>query len=317
MRPLLTALTLSLLAGVAQAADVEGSADHPLIGRFGTAEISRYKQIDFDEALLPKAKIDDEGKLDDSNVLRLEGRITFINYRVPGQKSPLEVIRNYEKSIGAKGFEPLFACKGSDECGRSLNSMVFNSGKVVPNGFSGDAYFGEDSRYLLARRSAPEGDTYALLLAMPVTGGYTPVLVETVDIQAMAQDQVRVEDAATLKKDLAATGKVAVYGVHFDTSKTEIKAESHPALEQMAQLLKDDPALKVYIVGHTDNAGALDGNLNLSRRRAEAVAKALSSDFGIAAERLGAYGVASLAPAASNAEEAGRSLNRRVEIVLR
>jgi len=314
---LLTALTISLLAGTAQAADIEGSADHPLIGRFGTAEISRYKQIDFDEALLPKAKIDDAGKVADSDVLRLEGKITLINYRVPGQKSPLEVIRNYEHALSAKGFETLFACKGYEECGSSLNDLVFNSGKVVPRGFSGDSYFGEDSRYLLAKRSSPEGDTYALLLAMPATGGYTPVLVETVDIQAMAQDQVRVQDAATLKKDLATTGKVAVYGVHFDTDKTEIKAESRPALEQMAQLLKDDPALKVYIVGHTDNVGALDGNLDLSKRRAEAVAKALSSDFGIASERLGAYGVASLAPVASNAEDAGRSLNRRVEIVLR
>lgn len=317
MRILLTALSLSLLAGAALAADVEGSADHPLVGRFGSAEIYRYKQIDFDEALLPKSKVDDEGQLDESNVLHLEGKLTFLNYRVPGQKSPLEVIRNYEKSLGAKGFEILFSCKGLEECGRSLNSLVFNSGKVVPSSFSGDAYFGEDSRYLLAKRSSPEGDTYALLLAMPATGGYTPVLVETVDLQAMTQDQVRVEDAATLKKDLASTGKVAVYGVHFDTNKTEIKAESRPALEQMAQLLKDDPALKVYIVGHTDNVGALDGNLDLSKRRAEAVAKALSSDFGIAAERLGAYGVASLAPLASNAEDSGRALNRRVEIVLR
>ena len=70
------------------------------------------------------------------------------------------------------------------------------------------------------------------------------------------------------------------------------------------------------MVGHTDSVGGFDGNLALSRRRAEAVAAALVKDYGVAAGRLVGNGVASLAPVASNASEEGRAKNRRVELVL-
>ena len=69
------------------------------------------------------------------------------------------------------------------------------------------------------------------------------------------------------------------------------------------------------MVGHTDNQGTLDSNIALSKRRAEAVNAALASQYAIAANRLAAYGVADLAPVASNAAEDGRAKNRRVELV--
>ena len=83
----------------------------------------------------------------------------------------------------------------------------------------------------------------------------------------------------------------------------------------MARLLRSQPALKVFIVGHTDNAGGFDANLALSAARAQAVVAALSR-AGINPQRLAAKGLANLAPVASNAEEAGRTRNRRVEMVL-
>lgn len=73
--------------------------------------------------------------------------------------------------------------------------------------------------------------------------------------------------------------------------------------------------MKLHVVGHTDNVGGYDSNLGLSKRRAEAVVAALSRDFGIAAERLTANGVAYLAPVAVNTTEEGRAKNRRVELV--
>ena len=83
----------------------------------------------------------------------------------------------------------------------------------------------------------------------------------------------------------------------------------------MAALLKDKPDLKVYIAGHTDNTGSLTHNQTLSQQRAEAVVKALASRHGVAAGRMAAKGLASYAPVASNGSEAGRSRNRRVELV--
>jgi OmpA-OmpF porin, OOP family len=73
---------------------------------------------------------------------------------------------------------------------------------------------------------------------------------------------------------------------------------------------------KVFILGHTDNQGALDANLALSKARAQAVVDALTSSYKIDGKRLSASGVANYAPLASNANETGRARNRRVEMVL-
>jgi OmpA-OmpF porin, OOP family len=94
-----------------------------------------------------------------------------------------------------------------------------------------------------------------------------------------------------------------------------VKPESRPTLEQIAKLLGAQPQLNVFIVGHTDNQGAYDYNLDLSRRRAEAVAAELVKNHRIAQARLRTAGVGFLAPVGSNASESGRALNRRVELV--
>ena len=73
--------------------------------------------------------------------------------------------------------------------------------------------------------------------------------------------------------------------------------------------------MKLYVVGHTDNVGSIDSNLKLSKERADAVVNSLTANYGISADRLTAYGVASLAPLASNDSEEGRAKNRRVELV--
>jgi outer membrane protein OmpA-like peptidoglycan-associated protein len=108
---------------------------------------------------------------------------------------------------------------------------------------------------------------------------------------------------------------VALYGIYFDTGKAELKPESRPQLDEMGKLLQAQPALKVYIVGHTDNQGSLEANLQLSQQRAQAVVAALAGTYKIDAKRLQARGVANLAPLAGNGNDAGRARNRRVELV--
>jgi outer membrane protein OmpA-like peptidoglycan-associated protein len=99
--------------------------------------------------------------------------------------------------------------------------------------------------------------------------------------------------------------------------KADVKSESAAALQEIGKLLQQDPKLKLYIVGHTDNVGEFQMNMDLSRRRADAVLKALTTTYGVAPDRLQAYGNGSLAPVASNRDEAGRAKNRRVELVER
>lgn len=103
--------------------------------------------------------------------------------------------------------------------------------------------------------------------------------------------------------------------LHFDTGKADIRPESDAALAEIAKLLQNDPALKLYVVGHTDSDGSFDLNLKLSKDRAAAVTGALVAQYGITSWRLKAHGVASLAPVASNDTEGGKQMNRRVELV--
>ena len=104
-------------------------------------------------------------------------------------------------------------------------------------------------------------------------------------------------------------------GIYFETGKSELKPESAQAIAEVAKLLKEDAGLKLYVVGHTDNAGALEGNMKLSQDRAQSVVQALVRTHGLEAARLKAYGDGPYAPVASNDSEDGRAKNRRVELV--
>jgi len=124
-----------------------------------------------------------------------------------------------------------------------------------------------------------------------------------------------VADAQSLARDISSTGHASVYGIHFDFNKATVKSESEPTLKEIAKLLKQEPNLKLYVVGHTDNVGEITYNMKLSLARAEIVVKALLEKYGVAQNQLKPYGVGPLAPVASNETEEGRTLNRRVELV--
>jgi outer membrane protein OmpA-like peptidoglycan-associated protein len=147
-------------------------------------------------------------------------------------------------------------------------------------------------------------------IEISVSGNYAQTIV--IETQ-LTQDVVA--DAAALTTGLNSNGHMVVNGILFDTGKSEVKPESGPALEEVVKLLKQDPKMKLYVVGHTDNVGALPGNIDLSRARAAAVVQVLTSKYGITADRLQPYGNGPYAPLTSNDTEAGRTLNRRVELV--
>ena len=119
-----------------------------------------------------------------------------------------------------------------------------------------------------------------------------------IEKEAMKQDVTI--DAKAMAHDIGETGRVAIYGILFDTGKSELKPESGPALIEIAKLLKGSPTLKVYVVGHTDMVADLATNLKLSQARAQSVVNALVSQHGIAGARLIAFGDGPYAPVASN-----------------
>jgi len=169
-------------------------------------------------------------------------------------------------------------------------------------------YQNQDPGYRIASMKFSKGgqETWAQILAQE--GRYTLTIVE----KAAIEQQVTAE---FLAKDLTDTGHTAVYGILFDTGKADIKPGSEGVLAEIAGLLKSKPALKLYVVGHTDNAGALEMNMRLSQARAEAVVNVLTTKHGISAPRLKPLGDGPTAPVASNSTEEGRAKNRRVELV--
>jgi len=112
---------------------------------------------------------------------------------------------------------------------------------------------------------------------------------------------------------LEADGFVAVYGIHFDTDKADLKVGAAKTLEEVVKLLKNHLELAIEIQGHTDSTGSDEHNLELSRRRADTV-KAYLLLYDIAGDRLTTAGFGETKPVGDNETEEGRTLNRRVEL---
>lgn len=299
-------------ASGAWAQDLAGAKDHPMISRYPAAVIDRFAEEAFDEYTLLTGKV--KGKTAASAV-DLEGRVTKIRYWIAAGRSSLEVFRNYQEALTASGFETLYRCKNKTCGGRD-----FNLAAVPYTPEQGDAY--KDQRYLAAHLTRSEGDVYVALYVNRAygIGGVAKdriyVQLTVVELQPMEQGLVTV-DAAAMRDGLKQEGHIAIYGILFETDSANVNEVSRPALDEIATLLNTDSTLDLLVVGHTDDRGTLSYNLDLSRRRAQAVVELLELEYGITASRLEGHGVGYLAPVARNDNEAGRALNRRVELVRR
>ncbi len=118
-----------------------------------------------------------------------------------------------------------------------------------------------------------------------------------------------------VRSKLLTEGKIISYGINFDSGKDVIKPESYGAIKAIADILKENPDVKVRIIGHTDTDGQAAANLDLSKRRAAAVKVCLSKDFSIDTARIETDGKGQTEPLASNNTTEGKAKNRRVEFV--
>ena len=300
----LGALTVAI--GAAQQQDIEGSKDHPLVSRYPGLVIGDYAVSEFDEFTLPLGKIKDD-KPEKSQ--RLEGKITRIQYSGPAGRSILEVYRNYEAALKKAGFSTLFSCVNNDGCGNASVTLY------APKG-GDDWSWGAGQRYLSAKLARKEGDVYVSLHVGQWSNldRGSDILLYVIEVKPMEGGLVTV-DAAALASDIKQTGHSAVYGIYFDTGKADVKPESDAALKEIAKLLQEDAGLKLLVVGHTDSVGSLAANMDLSKRRADAVVQSLTGKFCLASARLLAQGAGPLSPVDTNKTEEGRAKNRRVELV--
>ena len=333
------AVALMLSSVHVESRDVPKSADHPLLKRYEGSTIVRYSQKAFDEYKLPVGAVVGQGnKAHFPKVLTLEGRVTRLTYLVPVGRSALEVIRNYEQELKRAGFTTLFAGDHAAIGEGKYDSAFAVAGyqdlelpSVSRTHFN--MLVSQDDRYLAAKLARPEGDVHVALYAAAIGEGWGKFLyadppnrgktaadgqviaqLDIVEAKPMETKMVTVS-AGEMAKGIATTGSVALYGILFDFNSATVKPESMPTLEEIAKLLKGDPALRLLVVGHTDNVGTFDFNKDLSQRRAAAVVQTLTSKFAVDPKRLTPFGVSFASPVASNKTEDGRAKNRRVQLV--
>ncbi|MFQ5737299.1 MAG: DUF4892 domain-containing protein, partial [Thermodesulfobacteriota bacterium] len=267
-------LTLSLSAHA-----VVGVKEHPLVKPYPGSRVWESKVVEFDSLTLPGGTSSYDASSRSyvyERSVKADGKVTVIRYRTPRERSGLEVLGNYREGLSKGGFEVVYSCY-EGECGRGR----------LPKKYFQPSWGYANTGVITGRLVRPEGDVYVSVIVDQSNGYNTLVVVEA---RPMETGLVRV-DADALLDDIERTGHASVYGIYFDTDSSEVKEESKQALGEIAGLLNKNPGLKLYVVGHTDNAGALDYNMGLSKRRAAAVVGVLTKDYGIAPKRLHAAGV--------------------------
>ncbi|MDB5490728.1 MAG: ompA family protein [Micavibrio sp.] len=316
--------------------DIVDGSDSAVLIRYTGSWLIAYENKGFDEADIPTA----ESKVVNEQFApsqKIQGKITRFVYLAPVGRSVLEVHSNYTDALEKSGFQKQFSCEkilcrlgGASvivpyiAASRTFKQVDrFGSRSSIGFGFLN--YHDTDGiRFSIYRKTVGSQDTYVTIMSHPYSGvgqdetqlfNRTGTFIEIIEPKAMQTGMVDILDAAKMQQTLRATGHVSLYGIYFDLDKADVKPESKPALDQMAEMLTKNPALKLYVVGHTDSQGQIAHNADLSRRRAASIMAALVTTYKIGPSRLQSVGLASYAPVASNSSEEGRQKNRRVELV--
>jgi len=334
-------------------ADIEGAEDHPLLKRYADSYIVVDQRIGFDEFTFPTSKLKSQKSTDPSTGWRIyytlaesktvEGPYTRLVYLLPVDRSPLEVLRNYQDEIVAQGGNVLYECK-REECGGIPGRGVQSAGNSpagsrlslamvlrpierlglagYSQGFCATTGNIMDQRYLAAE--LPDVGAYISIHTYTIKSfgytncnafiGRTVAVIDIVEGKPREKKMVTVE-ASDMAQQISETGSVSLYGIFFDTNSTAVREDSEATLQEIAKLIQQQPDLNLLVVGHTDDAGAFEYNMNLSQNRAQSVVDELSEKYGVSKERLVPVGASYISPVSSNETEEGRALNRRVELV--
>lgn len=301
----------------------------------GAGKLTAERRESHDSYPLPVSSWHD-GRVE---TVRAEGPVTVKAWRLPSATmTTLQILEPLRAQLVAAGFSILFEC-ADRECGGF--DFRFHA-EILPEP---DMHVDlGDFRYLAARRDTPQGSEHVALVVsrsneygfiqLARVGGAPEAPVVTAatkspDPAALAaggaaarlpepgaQGDRHGDVGAGVIERLAAEGRATLEDLRFASGARSLAGDRFASLEALAAYLRADPARRVVIVGHTDAEGSLQGNIALSRARAEAVVDLLVRAHGVSPEQLSAEGVGFLAPRASNDTPEGRALNRRVEVVV-
>ena len=270
----------------------EGAREHRLLKFYPEARVDEYSAKDFDAAEIVTAY--KKGAEEPAVAETIEGAVTRYRYEHKPRTSPLEIVRQYEGALKRQGFSTVLAGREQQFPG-------------VPS-LGGSAAFGS---FRLDRDGAPA--VWVNVSAWEQNGPNDP-MSDVVIVEIKGMEQKLEANADTMLREIEKSGRVAVYGITFETGKATIRPESDKVLAEVLKLLNTNSTLKLRIEGHTDNIGAAATNKKLSEERANAV-KAWLVQKGIKPATLAASGFGDAKPVGDNGSETGRAQNRRVELV--
>lgn len=295
-------LFASAVFGFTAPAFAEDGQDHPMVSRYPGTTISQYDFKEFEEAQLLLSKpYEQNGKWVADKVLPVEGQVTYIHYKKPDTVSALQIFRNYQSALTKGGFKELFSCnRPCTETNLSSFQSLLKARDLYLN-------YSRDNQYL----SAQNNNVYVSLFVNE--GGVWLFVIEKGEMET---DKISVVGNSPIAEALNKSGRVDVYGLTFDTGKSNLKPSSKITLDELAKILTDNPQMNLDVIGHTDNVGTEESNLTLSQERSDQVVAVLVSDYGINPTRLNPLGKGQSQPVASNENEKGKATNRRVEFVI-
>ena len=233
--------------------------------------------------------------------------LEFDGYQLDGAGNTLTVTG--VSASGSTVWEAIFPYSGQN--------LFFRAGKITSDTPIGGAVAGRHHFSFMARGTGlkvyVDRERVASVPDVTENGVATHLNFRLWSPKKPMLANVRFAEGCRPAKDMLAEGKLVTYGIHFESGSDIVQPDSAPILRQVAAYLTSKPDVKLKITGHTDNVGKAPANLDLSKRRAAAVAAILVSQFGVAAERFQTDGKGDTQPLSPNLKPEGRAMNRRVE----
>ena len=322
MRSILTFLLATYSTSFAFAqADAAGCTDHPMITRYPGAMLAYCDVQNFMDYAIATGPIAGYKKI--GKWTEVKGQRTRLYYTIKGTVSLRDLYLNYLSGLERGEFTLLAKNIEDKSSGSTIGSRQYLGIAYERNNFpasSGIALLhgsatSAGSFYMAGSLTTPEGKAHVVIGGAQLSTEEKVLLVDIIEENTIATDKISVT-AQWMKQEIDRNGKVAL-DILFDHDKATVQTASLPIIVEIAQLLKEQGDWKLYVVGHTDMTGTLDHNRTLSQARAAEVVRLLTTQHGIAPERLDPHGVGPLAPASTNATDGGRQMNRRVELVKR
>ncbi|MEM8848556.1 MAG: OmpA family protein [Pseudomonadota bacterium] len=245
-----------------------------------------------------------------------EGAIAREIWQIPAaERSTLQLLDPLREQLVADGWDIVFDCH-TRACGGFDFRFEID---VTP----APAMFVDlaDYRYLSARKGAAW-----TTLVVSLSGDLGFIQVTTIDPDGVSDPVIKSASNAlprpaapgevSMLSTLESLGRAVLDDLEFATGSTALAGDGFASLEELAAFLNANPSTTIALVGHTDAEGGAEGNMAISRSRADAAREVLIDSYGIAADRIDTHGVGFFAPVAPNHTEAGREANRRVEVVI-